>query len=82
MFIRNPYAYIEAWALNTYGYWALNRWELNTDANNIYKGNLGDIENGEKGGGLAGGGEQAPTPLPGRQFFFATVSTVGLARRV
>lgn len=50
MFIRNPYAYIEAWALNTYGYWALNRWELNTDANNIYKGNLGDIENGENYG--------------------------------
>ena len=50
MFIRNPYTYIEAWALNTYGYWALNRWELNTDANNIYKGNLGDIENGENYG--------------------------------
>lgn len=50
MFVKNPYAYVEAWALNTYGYWALNRWELNQDGNNIYKGNLGDIENGENYG--------------------------------
>ena len=50
MFIKNPGTYAEAWALNTYGYWAVNRWELNLDGNNIYKGNLGDIENGENFG--------------------------------
>lgn len=50
LFFKNPYAYVEAWALNTYGYWAINRWELNTDGYNIYKGNLGDIENGENYG--------------------------------
>jgi len=43
MFLKNPYCYAEAWMLNTYGYWALNRWELYQDGNNIYKGNLDDI---------------------------------------
>lgn len=50
LFIKNPYCYAEAWMLNTYGYWALNHWELNKDGDNIYKGNLDDINHWENYG--------------------------------
>lgn len=43
MLVKNPRLYIEAWELNTFGYWAVNYWELNFDRENIKKGNLGDI---------------------------------------
>lgn len=47
LFLKNPYCYAEAWMLNTFGYWAFNQWELNQDGNNIYKGNLDDINHWE-----------------------------------
>ncbi len=42
---KNPKLMIEGWELTTYGYWAPNRWELFSDAENIIKGNLGDYTN-------------------------------------
>ncbi len=50
LLVKNPYCYVQAWVLNTYGYWALNRWELNRDINNITKGNLDDINHWENYG--------------------------------
>lgn len=50
LLVKNPYCYVQAWALNTYGYWALNHWELNRDENNIRKGNLDDINRWENYG--------------------------------
>lgn len=38
LLIRNPRLYIEAWELNTFGYWAINYWELFSDNINIEKG--------------------------------------------
>ncbi len=50
LLVKNPYCYLESWVLNTYGYWAVNRWELNLDEYNIYKGNLNHVEYGENYG--------------------------------
>lgn len=38
LFIKNPKIYMEAWALNTSGFWGLNYWELNADKGNITMG--------------------------------------------
>lgn len=50
MLVKNPNRYVQSWILNTYGYWALNRWELHQDGNNIKKGNLEDILRNENYG--------------------------------
>ena len=47
MGLKNPAKYIGAWALMTFGYWAPNRWEMNTDDNNLAKGNFGDLYNSD-----------------------------------
>lgn len=44
LFIKNPVCYIDAWELNTFGYWAVNIWELNFDTGNIRKGNLNELD--------------------------------------
>lgn len=41
--IRNPGKYISGWALMTFGYWAPNRWELNSDNGNLSRGNFNDL---------------------------------------
>ena len=40
LMVKNPKLYIGAWELNTFGYWAPNRWELFSDNSNIEKGDL------------------------------------------
>lgn len=40
LMIKNPRLYIEAWELNTFGYWAPNYWEFFDDEDNITKGDL------------------------------------------
>lgn len=40
LLIKNPKLYIEAWILNTFGYWAPNYWEFFSDKGNIEKGEL------------------------------------------
>ena len=40
MLIKNPNLYLEAWVLNTFGYWVPNYWEFFDDEGNITKGNL------------------------------------------
>ncbi|MCI8570061.1 MAG: hypothetical protein HFI43_01455 [Lachnospiraceae bacterium] len=40
LLIKNPKLYIEAWILNTFGYWAPNYWEFFADGGNIEKGDL------------------------------------------
>lgn len=44
MLVKNPVLYLQAWALNTYGYWAYNQWELNFSTGNIEAGNLWNQE--------------------------------------
>lgn len=44
LFIKNPVCYLDAWELNTFGYWAVNIWELNFDSGNISKGNLNELD--------------------------------------
>lgn len=41
--LKNPVAYLQGWAMMTFGYWAPNRWELCGDENNIIRGNLSDL---------------------------------------
>lgn len=40
MLMKNPGHYIKAWELNTFGYWAVNFWELNFNRQNITSGDL------------------------------------------
>ncbi len=50
MMLKNPKVYLEGWELNTFGYWAINYWEFNFDAANIYKGDLDYINRNENFG--------------------------------
>lgn len=38
LLVKNPKLYLEAWELNTCGFWGLSFWELNNDPNNIAMG--------------------------------------------
>lgn len=38
LFIKNPKLYIEAWELNTCGFWGMSFWQLNNDKDNISMG--------------------------------------------
>lgn len=40
MLLKNPGRYFKAWELNTFGYWAVNFWELNFNRQNITAGDL------------------------------------------
>ncbi|MDE7330693.1 MAG: hypothetical protein K2O16_00410 [Lachnospiraceae bacterium] len=43
LLIKNPKLYVEAWMLNTFGYWAPNYWESFADNGNIEKGGLANF---------------------------------------
>lgn len=42
--LKNPVQYLEAWCLNTYGYWSPNLWELNQYTDNVYAGNISALD--------------------------------------
>ena len=43
LLIKNPKLYVEAWILNSFGYWVPNYWESFSDSGNIVKGGLANF---------------------------------------
>lgn len=43
--IKNSGKYLNAWALQTFGYWAPNYWQFNESGANLANGNFGDLPN-------------------------------------
>lgn len=43
LLIKNPKLYFESWQLNTFGFWAVNQWEINYYDDNVKIGKLKDI---------------------------------------
>lgn len=50
--LKNPRLYLEAWCLNTYGYWAPTVWEYNNYSSNISFGNLQTVNDCDPSWGL------------------------------
>lgn len=43
--LKNPAKYVDSWAMMTFGYWNPNWWEFCNDADNLGRGNFGDLAN-------------------------------------
>lgn len=54
MFARNPQLYFEAWEMQTYGFWAVNRADVNTYCDSFYAGPVNWTEDGLKASGELG----------------------------
>lgn len=54
MLARNPKLYFEAWELQTYGFWAVNRVDVNTYCDSFYAGPVNWSEDGLKASGELG----------------------------
>ena len=55
LLLKNPRIYLEAWELNSYGFWTVNRSEINTQTSSISAGeayNLKGLEQMEIGGAV------------------------------